>query len=115
MKLIKKSAIFTSAMIISNVAFATVFTTPAVNVASVIPSSAGSVIVGANGITANANPASCPNAGFLIDPANAGAKNLYATILTAMASGGTVSFGIAETGCTGGFPIIDGVIVSPAP
>lgn len=113
MKLINKTAIFASAMIISNVALATVFTTPAVKVTSVIPSSAGSVIVGATGITANANPASCPNAGFLVNPSSAGAKNMYATLLTAMASGGSVSFGISESGCTGGFPTIDGLIVTP--
>lgn len=114
MKIRTKIIIATAMLFGFNIASAqTVFTSPAVPVASVIPSSAGSVIVGTTGITANDNPAACPNAGFLIDPSVAGARNLYATILTAMASEATVSFGISTAGCMGGFPIIDGLIVTP--
>lgn len=113
MKLFNKAAIAATTMLISNITFGATVFTDAVEVSSVIPSNAGNVIVGAT-VTTNANPASCTNAGFLLSASDAGFKNMYATVLTAMAGGGTVSFGIDDTNCAGGFPIVQGLIVSPA-
>ncbi len=113
MKLFKKAMVVSLMMIASQAAVAVTVFTDAVLVSSVIPSAAGNVIVGAT-VTTNANPASCPNAGFLLSASDAGFKNMYATVLTALASGGTVSFGIDNANCAGGFPVIQGLIATPA-
>ena len=115
MKLIKKASLgaVVTVALFSNVAFGQSVFTDAVTVDSVIPSNAGNVLVGASATT-NANPASCTNAGFLLSAADAGFRNMYASVLTAFATGGSVSFGIDSQNCVANFPVIQGLIVTPA-
>lgn len=108
-----KAAVAVVTMLTANAAFGATVFTEAVPVTSVIPSSAGSVIIGA-APTTNPNPFNCPNAGYLLVPTDDGFKNMYASALTAMVSGGTVSFGLDNASCASGFAKIDGLIVSPA-
>ena len=65
MKLLGNVALASLTALASQAAIAQTVFTDAVPIASVIPSSAGNVIVGAT-VTTNANPAACPNAGFLL-------------------------------------------------
>jgi len=112
MKFLTKTALISAILLASPAVLAQSVFTDSVTVDSVIPSSAGNVIVGVS-VTTNANPANCPNNGFLLSAADAGFKNMYATVLTALASGGTVSFGIDSVNCAAGFPVIQGLIATP--
>jgi len=116
MKFVKKAIVITFAALTSQAAIAQSAFTDSVTVTSVIPSSGGNVVIGASP-TVNPNPAGCTFNGFVLSADDAGFTNMYAGILTAFASGGTVSFGLSTTSCTGvgtnGFPLVQGAIVSP--
>lgn len=112
MKKITMAVIVASSLAAGSASAQTDFTSSGV-ITTVIPNAAnGNVLFAIDGTTAN--PASCPNAGLLIDPSSAGSSIMQATVLTAFASGSTVAVGISTVGCSDtGFPRVDGIIVTP--
>lgn len=60
--------------------------------------------------SSNQNPFNCPNANYLVlDPSKANFQYMWASILTAQASGQTVS--LSYTACLSGYPAINAVAV----